>query len=39
MPFVLLTAVVFTVVCGWVRVRDEIGTWFREQMEQANARP
>ncbi len=38
MPFVMLTAVVFTMVCGWVRVRDEIGTWFREQLEQANAK-
>lgn len=35
-PFVVLMAVIFTVVCGWVRVRDDIGTWFRQQMEQAN---
>ena len=32
----LLVAVLFGCVCGWVRVRDEIGAWFREQMEQAN---
>jgi hypothetical protein len=38
-PFVVLSAIVFSVVCGWVRVRDDIGTWFREQMEQANAKP
>ena len=27
---------VFAVVCGWVRLRDEIGSWFGAQMEQAN---
>ncbi len=36
-PFAVLVAIVFTLVCGWVRVRDEIGAWFRQQMEQANA--
>ena len=35
-PFVVLTALLFAGVCGWVRVRDDVGAWFREQMEQAN---
>ena len=35
-PLVIL---VFGLVCGWVRVRDEIGTWWRAQMEVANAKP
>ncbi len=38
LPFVVLTAVLFSLVCGWVRVRDDIGAWFREQMEQANGK-
>ena len=24
-----------SLVCGWVRVRDEIGAWFGQQMEQS----
>jgi len=35
-PFAVLAAVLFTIVCGWVRVRDDIGTWFHQQMEQAS---
>ena len=31
-------AALFVVVCGWVRMRDEIGAWFNEQMEQSGAR-
>ena len=31
-------AALFVVVCGWVRLRDEIGTWFETQMEQSGAR-
>ena len=27
----------FVLVCGWVRLRDEIGTWFSQQMEQPGA--
>ena len=34
-PLVIL---VFGLVCGWVRVRDEIGTWWRAQMEVASAK-
>jgi len=28
----------FAVVCGWVRLHDEIGAWFQQQMEQTSAR-
>jgi hypothetical protein len=35
-PFALLTLTLFALVCGWVRVRDEIGTWFAQQMEQTS---
>ncbi|MET0902882.1 MAG: hypothetical protein ABWZ52_06575, partial [Acidimicrobiales bacterium] len=30
-------AVVFVLVCGWVRLRDEIGSWLGQQMEQSGA--
>ncbi len=30
--------VVFALICGWVRVRDDIGAWFKSQMEMANAK-
>ena len=30
-------AVVFVLVCGWVRLREEIGAWFGQQMEQSGA--
>lgn len=29
-------AVLFALVCGWVRVRDRIAEWWRSSMEQAN---
>jgi hypothetical protein len=32
-PFALLMLTLFAVLCGWVRVRDEIGAWFTQQME------
>jgi hypothetical protein len=35
-PLAIVTAVVFGLVCGWVRVRDDIGAWFHQQMEQAS---
>ena len=35
-PFVVVSVLLFAGVCGWVRVREEIATWFRKQMEQAN---
>jgi len=37
-PAATFMAMLFAVLCGWVRMRDEIATWFREQMEQANAK-
>ncbi|HEV8115355.1 MAG TPA: hypothetical protein VGP53_03885, partial [Acidimicrobiales bacterium] len=37
-PFVTLTIFVFTLVCGWVRVRDDIASWFSQQMEQASGK-
>ncbi len=36
-PVAVLMAVLFTVVCGWVRVRDDIGTWWSEQIERSSA--
>jgi hypothetical protein len=30
-------AVVFTLVCGWVRLRDDIGDYFQQAMEQPSA--
>jgi hypothetical protein len=36
-PMAVLVVAVFTLVCGWVRVRDDMGAWFRSQMEQTNA--
>lgn len=35
-PLVLATGMVFALVCGWVRVRDDIGAWWSQQMEQAS---
>ncbi|MSO86852.1 MAG: hypothetical protein EXQ71_04960 [Acidimicrobiia bacterium] len=35
-PLVIL---VFGLICGWVRVRADIGTWWRSQMEMAHAKP
>lgn len=37
-PFITLAVLLFTLVCGWVRVRDDIGKWFSEQMEQASGK-
>lgn len=34
----VFVATVFALVCGWIRVRDDIGKWWSSQMEQANAR-
>jgi hypothetical protein len=36
-PAAALVLSLFVVVCGWVRVREEVATWFRGQMEQNNA--
>lgn len=36
LPLVLATGIVFALVCGWVRVRDDIGAWWSQQMEQAS---
>jgi hypothetical protein len=38
MTATLGVAALFVVVCGWVRLRDEVGAWFNEQMEQSGAR-
>ena len=37
-PFVTLAIFTFTLVCGWVRVRDDIASWFAQQMEQASGK-
>lgn len=34
-----VVVIVFGLICGWVRVRDDIGVWFKSQMEMANAKP
>ncbi len=34
-PVVVGMALVFTLVCGWVRVRDDIAAWWRSQMQTA----
>jgi hypothetical protein len=34
----LAVAALFVLVCGWVRLREEIATWFSTQMEQPGAR-
>jgi len=36
-PWLVLSVVAFVLVCGWVRLRAEIGEWFRVQMEQNSA--
>jgi hypothetical protein len=36
-PAAVLVAAGFALVCGWVRVRDDMAEWFRAQMEQSNA--
>jgi hypothetical protein len=36
LPFAVLTGVVFALICGWVRVRDDIASWFSQQMGQAS---
>jgi hypothetical protein len=33
----LAVAALFALVCGWVRLRDEIGGWFQDQMEAGRA--
>jgi hypothetical protein len=37
MPAAVLVAIVFTLVCGWVRVRADVAAWFRAQTESASA--
>ena len=34
----LAIALLFVVVCGWVRVREDISTFFQQQMEQSSAK-
>ena len=33
-----VVGIVFALICGWVRVRDDIGVWWKSQMEMANAK-
>jgi hypothetical protein len=35
-PFALLMVTLFAIVCGWVRVRDDISSWFTQQMEKTS---
>jgi hypothetical protein len=35
-PAALGVGVLVALVIGWVRVRDDIGAWWSEQMEQAS---
>jgi hypothetical protein len=34
-PLIVVVAVVFLLVCGWVRVRDDIAAWWKAQMALA----
>jgi hypothetical protein len=36
-PAAVLVLMGFVLVCGWVRVRDDVASWFRGQVEQTNA--
>lgn len=36
-PLVVAVALLFGLVCGWVRVRDDVASWWRAQMELAQA--
>jgi hypothetical protein len=38
-PLLPAVLTLFVLICGWVRVRDDIGAYFRTQMELTNARP
>ena len=35
-PLVMLMIVVFVLVAGWVRVREDIAEWWRQSMDAAN---
>lgn len=37
-PLVVASALLFGVICGWVRVRDDIAAWWKAQMELAQPR-
>ncbi len=34
-PLVVVVGVLFTLVCGWVRVRDDVALWWKAQMDAA----
>jgi hypothetical protein len=34
-PLLVVVALLFTLVCGWVRVRDDIAVWWKGQMALA----
>jgi hypothetical protein len=37
-PLVVASALLFGLICGWVRVRDDIAAWWKAQMEMAQPR-
>lgn len=37
-PLVVASALLFGLICGWVRVRDDIAAWWKAQMELAQPR-
>ena len=38
LPVALAVVALFAIVCGWVRVRDDISEWWSQQMEQTGGR-
>jgi len=38
-PLLLVVSVLFVLICGWVRVRDDIAVWWRSQMAAAQPQP
>lgn len=37
-PLVVVSALLFGLICGWVRVRDDVAAWWKAQMELAQPR-
>ncbi len=35
-PIAMLVVALFVGVCGWVRVRDDIATWYRSQLKESS---
>ncbi|MGQ0432234.1 MAG: hypothetical protein ACT452_07490 [Microthrixaceae bacterium] len=38
-PLLLVVSLLFVLICGWVRVRDDIAVWWRSQMAAAQPQP